>query len=566
MKTRTTPSGPNDKDETDTNVVWLFDSIASGSPGLDVGDYDGHLGRIWFSDELVDSVGGDVDSLFTIDDPDNPGTPLFTLDADIIKRIEAQDLSALLELNVPIDQRVEVTAFTEISGAEFEIDDPLVSLANLRIDFGGVTDIGNLELDNLLGPVNPSNPNFPGDDDFQTLTLNSFLANNDDHYLLPDSFDPDNNPLPSDTLQIVDPSNNIGDISSGADRGVLRDIVINTSATGEVGTDLNIQTVFFSDDGDTTSVGGTLGNPNATLDINGTNDVTAKAWDLSDADITALTTNTFGHTGTVLVTGGSPAVIGGDDDGDGNTEKLSFVNGKLGTGQVLLGHVFDAGAGEFVINENGSGDAYAGIDASTLSLIETYQHGGTVNLGVVADIDSEDFRISNDDDGADSDGIGADGAGVGTVKLCLGEGVDADGNVVSPELSATGRWEFDNGDAGSGVMELEIKDVTVNTGGELELDGVTLLISGDIDLTPLDVADLSVDDTTIEVAAGATLTLTVEQVTALQAGGINIFGEGKVEVTGESDDTDGDDRHRLRQPQHRRGRSVGGHAGGVGCR
>ena len=53
-------------------------------------------------------------------------------------------------------QRVEITSYTDTSGLEFEIDDPLVDLAELRIDFGGVTDIGNLELDNLLGPVNPA--------------------------------------------------------------------------------------------------------------------------------------------------------------------------------------------------------------------------------------------------------------------------------------------------------------------------------------------------------------------------------------------------------------------------
>jgi hypothetical protein len=163
---------------------------------------------------------------------------------------------------------------------------------------------------------------------------------------------------------------------------------------------------------------------------------------------------------------------------------------------------------------------------------------GSIVTGTVVDIDSEDFRITNDNFGADS-GVGGDGVGVGTVTLCLGEGLDADGNLVSPELSATGRWEFDNGTGATGVMNLEMKDVTFNTGGELELDGVTLTITGDIDLTPLDVADISLSNTTIEVAAGATLTLTVEQVDALQTGGINIFGEGEVAVTGESDDSVG---------------------------
>jgi len=217
----------SDKDEKDTNVVWLFDTVA-GSPGLDVSGYSGHLGRLWVSDELVDSVGGDVDSLFTVDDG---GTPDFTLDQDIIKRIETADLDALLELNVPINQRVEVVAFVQIAGAEFTIDDPLVSIANLRIDMGGATDINDLVLDNILGPVDLLNPNFPGDDDFVSLEINSLLANNPDHYLLPDAWEA-GDALPSNDLYNPNFENNVvGDITSGPDRGVLHTITSTPSRT-----------------------------------------------------------------------------------------------------------------------------------------------------------------------------------------------------------------------------------------------------------------------------------------------------------------------------------------------
>ena len=67
------------------------------------------------------------------------------------------NLIGLLELNQPIDQRVEVSAFTQLaSGTEYTIEDLLVSIANLRIDLGGETSIGDLLIDNLLAAPDPN--------------------------------------------------------------------------------------------------------------------------------------------------------------------------------------------------------------------------------------------------------------------------------------------------------------------------------------------------------------------------------------------------------------------------
>ena len=100
-------------------------------------------------------------------------------------------------------------------------------MSSLRIDLGGVTSLGNLEIDNLLGPVDPPGPDVPSNDDFDLLTINSFLANSSDHFLLPDEWI-DLSPLPSDrdtaSWQAQGPS--LGDITGGDDRGVLNDICI----------------------------------------------------------------------------------------------------------------------------------------------------------------------------------------------------------------------------------------------------------------------------------------------------------------------------------------------------
>jgi Domain of unknown function (DUF4214) len=524
------------KEEADTNVVWMFDEVTAGSPGLDVSGYSQFLGRVWIREDLVDSVGGDVDSLFTID---NDGTVDFTLSEDIIKRIEATDLSEKLTQSTPLAQRVEVTAFTDVDALEFEIDELLTHLSSLRIDLGGVTDIGDLEIDNIIGPVNPDNPNFPGDDDFGTLTINSLLANSTGHYLLPDEFDPSSNALPSDTLQFPNNGNVIGDISSGDDRGVLGDVVINLgSGLGgavDEGVDLSVQTVFFSDDGTNGTAPAVYpGDPSATLDINGANDVVFKSLDTSDADITSLTIDTADHTGTVTVTGGSPAFDGGDATGE--TEILTITN--AGAVDDSIGIVnFGGSTGDdpstagtvetdfFSPTLDGNGDPYAGIAGADLSLIDTSDHGGTVNLGVISLIDGDGLV-------ADGEGFHLFNDGNGLVTACIGEG-NVDGTLMIPELLSTGEWVV----TGGGVS-LEIKDVVLNAGGKITLDDVDVCITGDdVSLAAIALADLTITGgTTIKVAEGGCLTITVEQAVALDAGGLTITGSGTLKVVGNADD------------------------------
>lgn len=638
--------------EQDTNVVWLFKTLgADGNPGLDVRGYDENLGRVWVYDDLVETMDeNNIELLFTIPNPDEDspqfGEPLFTLKEGIIKRIESTDLTEALSVAQPYAQTIEIVSGTGLDDLMATITDPVIFLEQLTIDLGGLTDNGNLEIDNLIGI------DVLGDDDFKELTLNSFIGDfytnaSTKHYLLPDDFSIPPDALPSDALQFPNPANVFGDIRAGdqpGDRGVLRDITINTGAgeylltvsadgdgiahgneevsidwtlngtaqtafvvslsnsidatsnasdiaaainalpstfgisaqangatvvvndngsdtfaftsgttggtigaftitpsdpTGERGTALEAQTIFFSED-DTPEVGKAGAAGVADLEINGVHDVTVKGIDTTDAEIIVHNMDVTGHTGTFTATGGSAAWTGGS-----STEKLIIDNGSGSVGEVLFGGqsgdnpatAFTQETDFFVPTEVG-GQVQAGIDGEALSKIDTSTHGGTVNLGVVSRIDgtgmnadtTPGFDPAETFNGGFNDGFILDNGGVGTVILCLGSAETTDDGVQTPTLEAGGEWTF----SGPGI-ELEMKQVVLE--GTLNLIGVELCITDEVSFADLEALNVS-GGTTIEVKAGGKLTLTVEQADDLEA--ITFFGEGEICVTGESDSSDGD--------------------------
>ncbi|MCA1807645.1 MAG: hypothetical protein LC687_07340, partial [Actinobacteria bacterium] len=127
-----------------------------------------------------------------------------------------------------------------------------------------------------------------------------------------------------------------------------------------------------------------------------------------------------------------------------------------------------------------------------------------VNLGVIAEVNSESFTL-------DGDNVTTAIMGAGVVNP-----------VTVPELSATGTWTFKD-------VDLTItEDVVFNDSGSLVLDGVNLTIDGDVDLSDV---DLTLTNTPIEVPDGSSLTLTVEQVDALAS---DITGSGTVKVIGDA--------------------------------
>ena len=182
-----------------------------------------------------------------------------------------------------------------------------------------------------------------------------------------DGWDPADNPLPSNALYF-DGDNVIGDIASGPSREELANVDINTSAAGEPGADLVFGTLTLTDDD---------ANATATVDIDGTNDVTGKSIDTSDADVTTLVVDTSGHSGVFTLTGGSAAF----DLGATNTLRLVDSNGNS---TVNSGYEPELdGNSNLVANVDGNGVDYAGVYGPDLTLIDANEHSGEINLGVI---------------------------------------------------------------------------------------------------------------------------------------------------------------------------------------
>lgn len=533
-----------------TNVAFLFETIAGQ---VDTSQYDEELGRVWVSAALVDSVGGDIEDIFT------------TLPNSIV-RVDfntVADLDILLA-SAPIDRVIELTSFTTIVGITENDDDigPEEHIRNLDIRMGGEVTVGDI----IIGDVIAAADTDPLTPEFETLTFDSRRALSDEHVLATEDFVNDNDGTP-ETGESVQPDavNTVGDIEvGGTNLGIdLIDVVINTfndsdplvgvpgtpgpsnNTDGNAGADFVFGTLTFDSEGDDTATAADEGQ--GVLTVTGENDVTGKAIDASDAEITSVAMLTAGHTGTLTFTGGSPAFFGG-----AGTEELLISNLQQTEGVVNFGGTitFDDTAttdvDEFSIDftEAAPGVPYAGIAGEELSLIQTDDHGGTVNLGVIAQIDgtgrvTDDFGLLLP--AVDADGFridNADGAnGVGAVYACFGD-ANVNGTVVTPTLTATGEVYIDGGSSGPQTVFLEIKNVNVEAGGKIALIGTEVTITGDIDLTAIAVEDLVITNSVLMVAEGGTLTLTVEQVTGLDLLGINITGSGTVVVTGESDDND----------------------------
>jgi len=462
-----------------SNVAWLFDAV---SGPLDTSNYDDFLGRLWYSNDLLNSVGGAVEQLFN--------TLPFT-----IQRVDFNTVTELdiLLASAAVDRVVELTSFTDVVGL-VEVDDgpdPEEHIATLTVDFGGEVTAGDF----VIGDVVAAPDTDPLTPDFTTLTLNSRVALSDSHYLATEDHVNDNDGT-DEAGETVQPTatNTIGDIEVGGTNPLieLMDVVINTfedieevgdvildagianATDDDAGADFVLQTLNFNSDGTTAA---------ANLEVNGENDVTGKGIDASDADITSVTIDTAGHSGTLTWTGGSPAFFGGEGtetleiDNDSSTDGVVNFGGEITTFDDTGTPLVDETVIEF--NTDTNGDPYAGIAGEDLSLIDTDDHGGIINLGVVAQIDGDGLVADGEGFHLDNS-VGA--AGVGVVYACLGT-ANVNDVLVTPELSATGQWVIDGGSAGARTVNLEVKDAVFNAGGQISLIGTTVNITGDIDMT-----------------------------------------------------------------------------------
>ncbi len=529
-----------------TNVVWLFTTIddVMNPDGVDTVDYDPGIGRLLFSEDLVNNEGGLVENLFT------------TLPSSILR----VDFATLQELDIllsseAVNRVIELSSFVDIADLTFSDDDvqPEEHIETLTIVMGGEVEVDDIAIDDVVAAADTD----PASVQFNLLTIDSRVALHQDHYMATEDYINDNDGL-NETGENVqpDPVNTLGNIGVGASNGVdLLDVVINTygvAVYGAGGTPV-IPVYDVNDGADlvaaTLTFDSEVAGETANLDINGANDVTFKSIDTTDADIAALVVDTTGHTGVFTVTGGSPAA------NVDNTESLTINPGDAGV--VFFGYAWDdddndgvveatdgdgiVDPGEHSLNLDAADVPYAGVAGEELSLI-TVTGTGEVYLGVLAQIDGTD----DDTDGdtvPDQDAFFLNGNDKATTFAILGEG-DVDGTPTSPSLDAGNTWRFED-------VNLTISETTAPmfvTGGTLELTDVDLIIDGDVDLSMLvdDPLTLAVEGlvlsgtTTINVTEGSILRLTVEQVDALQTGGFNVTGEGTVVVTGESDDTDGD--------------------------
>lgn len=457
-----------------TNVVWLFDTVTGQ---VDTAEYDAQLGRVWILDTLAD--GANIEELYT------------DLADSIIVRIENSTVLSSTLLTDGFSRVVEIEGYTDLpNGLTFNDIDTTAQTAldfveNLTITMGGSVDLGDLTISNVL-----ANP-IDNDDEFDTLTINSTSpAADPTYYLLPELQDGQTWGNNSGQVPLPTSANTIGDIASGSADFDLANVVVHTQTGGNTNA-ITIGTITFSEDGDLT----VDADSNADFTAQGDSNVTVKSLDTSDTDITSLTITNNLNAATLTVTGGSPAVDGGD--GAGNTETVTIA--------TVLNATTTLGS-----TDADDGTVYAGVYGEELSdLVLT--GAGDVNLGVIADVDTEDFTL---------DATGS----TGDITLTLGE-ADANG-LKSPELSATGTWVFDF--TGAGTVDVTItEDVTFVAGSTLTLTAVdTLNFEGDVDLSVLgDGLTLSGN---IVLPEGATLTLTAAQADAFAG---TITGAGDVVIT-----------------------------------
>ena len=315
--------------------------------------------------------------------------------------------------------------------------------------------------------------------------------------------------------------------------GGLADLFEGTDTTGRI----KVADIDLADDGTGTNVLGLAGSDAALFEI--------------DGDELFLKAGTALNVGTnpvldVIVTVDDAALPGSPDDIDSlaitvkpgaagaatdATDELTFIGNAASVerfGQIEVADADPDTPGDqpgFVFNTDPSDTPYAGVAGSSLNLIDTTGHDGLVSLGVIAEVDADDFTLDNSGSSGD-------------VEACIDTGNDG-GVLVTPTLGASGTWIFDNTGA-SGDMDITLKALDASTGFALVFNNVDIVVDGDVDLTGLGFG-LDIDAaSTVEVLEGATLTLTVQQVDQLQFLGVTIFGEGTVAVTGISDDSDTD--------------------------
>jgi len=487
-----------------TNVIWLFESITGT---LDTGDYDDEVGRLWFSEALAN--GANAEQLFS------------TLPNTIL-RVDFADLTDLEEqlISSPVDRIIELASFTSLDqGLIFSDEDQLEHLQSLTVKMGGQVTVGDqadgtgIMIGNI---VDPETGVVPGSIVFNSLTVESWLADDTGDLLARENFDEEAQVKP------VGP-NVIGDIGIGNDQGNafgldLTDVTLDTGvdesandlaadsdslANVLTGTALEIGTITY--DAEVAATG-------ASLTVSGANDIDIASVNTADPDILWMGVTYDGFSATLTAPGASPAFFLGDEPAENNTEALIFdTTDDTTTSATVLGS-----------------DVNAGVVGDDLSLIDASDYIGEIDLGVLALIDGTDdeaFDYNGDGDTNDDyedANIAFELIGNGTEDTTWATLGTANG--FTPSLAAGSTWQFDD-------VRLTLTDTAIlNAGSTLALDDMVLVIDGDVDLSEITI-DIS-GATKILVPEGSSLILTIDQLN--QADMVDITGEGTLKVVGEA--------------------------------
>lgn len=312
--------------DSSTNVVWLFNSIAAAG-GIDTSGYDGALGRLVFYAALLANEGGDVEQLFTT-------LPSTILRVDVMTLAE---LNILLQSNA-VDRVMEIVHFATVGDLTFSDVGvaPEEHLNSLTLHLGGQTTVGNILINDVV--ANPADTDLTNID-FTALTIVSHRAVRTGDTLASELFVNNNNGIVEAVgsgVENVQPTlpNIVGNIGVGAGNSGVDLVRVNidtlgltTLGNGSAGSGgaIQIGTITYG-----YTPGTTLSNV-ATLDVTGANNVTIASVIATDADLApAVLVDVTGFTATLSAPGTSPAIQLG-----AHIETLTFTNTGEKTGSVV---------------------------------------------------------------------------------------------------------------------------------------------------------------------------------------------------------------------------------------
>jgi hypothetical protein len=335
-------------EDSSTNVVWLFTSIANPN-GVDTSDYDKAIGRLWFSEDLINNEGGLVESLYT------------TLPSTIL-RVDFTDLTELdiLLASNTIDRTMEFVNFANVGNLKFEDTgaNPEEHIRNLTLKLGGEATLGNILLDDLVAGPDTD----PDSVEFQALYIQSHRALHEDNVLAAEAYLNDNDgiaefrdgidaDLDEDDAEntLPDNINTIGNIGvdtvapTNADIDLLNVYIdtldVSVEGDGSLGSGANIDIGTITYDSE-------IAASTALLDVTGDNDINIASVVTTDADISALTVDATDFTAVLTAPGTSPAFQ------LNNTETLTFTNSNVSDSSTIVITADDADDGDETVTVN----------------------------------------------------------------------------------------------------------------------------------------------------------------------------------------------------------------------